>query len=159
MPKAAPVGQLIRGLLQARGMDAKVREYHTWKIWDEAVGPQVASQARPVRIRDGVLEVRVAQPVWMQQLQLLKPKILARLNEHLTDATIRDIFLRRGKVDPAESAVEETRAYHRHLPELSAEERQTVEDTLGSLGDPELKEALGRVLSRQLRLEKSRRQD
>jgi len=159
MRKAAPVGQLIESLLRSRGMDAKVREYHTWKIWDEAVGPQIASQARPVRIRDGVLEVRVAQPVWMQQLQLLKPKILARLNDHLTDATIRDIFLRRGKVEPAQNAADESGTRRRRLPELSAEERQAIEETLTDLADAELKEALGRVLSRQLRLEKSRRQD
>ncbi len=71
MKQAVSVGRLINDLLEKRGLEDKVREYRTWQIWDETVGPQIAARARPVRIRDGVLEIRVDQPIWMQQLQLM----------------------------------------------------------------------------------------
>ncbi|MBE0598149.1 MAG: DUF721 domain-containing protein, partial [Desulfuromonadales bacterium] len=83
MRKAATTGELVLDLLRRQGLEAKMKEYRAWQIWDQAVGPQIAARARPVRIREGVLEVRVEQAAWMQQLQLLKPKILAKVNEAL----------------------------------------------------------------------------
>lgn len=155
MKKAATVGSLIENLLSRSGMDAKLREYRAWQVWDEVVGPQIAARARPSRIREGVLEVRVDQPVWMQQLQLLKPKILTRLNERLDGAEIKDIFLRRGK--PAEPATAE-QAFQPRPPDppLTAAEKERIESVLEPLGDPELKEHLRHLLTRQLRLEKGR---
>jgi predicted nucleic acid-binding Zn ribbon protein len=49
--------------------------------WEELVGPQIAQVATPESVTaDGVLRVRVATAPWAAELQLMTPRILARLN-------------------------------------------------------------------------------
>ena len=53
------------------------------RIWREAVGPAIAAEASPTAERSGVLTVSCAASVWAQELDLMGPAILARLNELL----------------------------------------------------------------------------
>jgi YD repeat-containing protein len=47
--------------------------------WDDAVGPQVAAHARPVRLAEGRLVVEVDEPGWATQLRYLEADLLERL--------------------------------------------------------------------------------
>jgi predicted nucleic acid-binding Zn ribbon protein len=49
--------------------------------WDEAVGDQVASHVRPVKLDAGVLLVEVDDPAWATQVRFLTPMIVERLHE------------------------------------------------------------------------------
>ncbi len=159
MKKAASAGDLVQQLLQQHGLEGKLREYRAWQVWDDVVGPQIALRARPVRVREGVLEVRVDQPVWMQQLQLLKPKILARLNERLGEAVLKDIFLRRGRVESSPTTPRESGPPPWKNATLSEQEQAEIDATLASLADPELKRHLRKILIRQKQVEKTRASD
>ena len=88
MKKAALAGDLVEKLLKGFGLDERLQQYRALIIWEEVVGPQIAARTRPIRIREGILEVNVDQPTWMQQLQLMKPKILTQLNAELGKATV-----------------------------------------------------------------------
>lgn len=48
--------------------------------WLAAVGPAIASEARPSSERAGVLTVSCSAAVWAQELDLMGPAILDRLN-------------------------------------------------------------------------------
>ena len=76
-------GELVDKLLQGLGLDERLQQYKALIVWSDVVGPQIAARTRPIRIRDNILEINVDQAAWMQQLQLMKPKILARLNAEL----------------------------------------------------------------------------
>ena len=157
MRRAAHAGALVEELLQQKGMTEKLRAYRAWLIWADTVGPQIAARARPVRVREGILEVRVDHPVWMQQLQLLKPRLLARLNARLEGDPLRDIFLRRGPVSPPAEEPAAAPAVSWLQESLSAEEQQRIERLVATLPDPELRPDLHRLLTKQAKLEKSRR--
>lgn len=157
MKKAATAGTLLSQFLQQSGLAGKLHTYEAFLVWDEVVGPQINAHAQPARIRDGVLEVRVDQAVWMQQLQLMKPKILARLNERLGDKAIKDIFWRRGKIESA--LVTPTEPDRRPLPPLPVEETARIEEVVAPLNDPELRQRLQHFLVRQAQLDLSRRKD
>ena len=158
MKNAAAAGPLLRQLLGQWGLDRKVREYRAWEIWDEVVGPQIASRARPVKLRDGVLEVVVDQPVWMQQLQLMKPRILSSLNARLGEALLRDIFWRRGRIEAIKAAgVSRQAAAPPHLPPLDEEALSAIDQVLAPLADFDVRESLGAVLRRQAQLAKARK--
>lgn len=159
MRHPASAGDLIQQVLQQRGLEGKVEEYRAWQVWDEVVGPQIARRARPIRIRDGVLEVRVDQPVWMQQLQLLKPRILTRLNAALGKELLRDLFLRRGAIDqaPTQAATEPPPAWLQI--QLSEADHREIETSLAAIADPELRAGLRALLRRQKQLAKSRPSD
>jgi len=157
MKQAAAVGSLLNDFFQKKGFEDKIREYRTWQIWDEAVGPQIAARARPIRIRDGVLEIRVDQPIWMQQLQLMKPKILARLNDRLGGAVLKDLFLRQGKNPPPTIAPPPPQPPAWLSQSLNDSEQAEIEAAVAALGDPELKEQLRQILIRQKQVAKSKK--
>jgi predicted nucleic acid-binding Zn ribbon protein len=52
-------------------------------IWREVAGPGMAGFAEPVAERDGVLTVACESAAWAQELELLGPDLLTRMNEAL----------------------------------------------------------------------------
>ena len=156
LPRAVGIGGVLRSVLQQRGMTGRLREYRAWQVWNEVVGPQIAAHAQPCGIRDGVLEIKVDQPVWMQQLQLLKPKLLARLNEHLGGPLFRDLFLRRGRLAAANPAPSAVKPLPPPVPLDAATEAQ-IAGTVAGLADADLRQRLAHLLRRQAQLEARRK--
>ncbi|HKL25663.1 MAG TPA: DUF721 domain-containing protein [Desulfuromonadales bacterium] len=154
MRRAAAAGDLLEQLLQSMGLDKRIQQYRAMVIWDEVVGTQIASQARPVRIRGAVLEVCVEQAAWMQQLQLMKPQILKKLNAELGEGQIEEIFLKKGKIPPrAQPAPQPPPAWQKIR--LNPGEAEEIAATLQSVDDPDLRSSLGSMLSKQARLLKA----
>ena len=154
LKKAARAGDLVDKMLKGFGLDERLQQYRALIIWEEVVGPQIAARTRPVRIREGVLEVNVDQPTWMQQLQLMKPKILAQLNAELGKASVKDLFLKRGKVNVRiDKQVEPPPAWR--MVQLDDSEKQHVEGLLKTIEDPELRAEMEKFLIKQMRLLKA----
>lgn len=156
-PGVRPVGAVLQDLLGERGLSERLHRYRAFSCWKQVVGPQIAAQAQPLRIRDGRLEVRVAHPVWMQQLQLLKPRILARLAEHLGNGVISDIYLRQGRLTPEPPPEEQSSGFSWKTIRLSPEEEQQIAEILARVEDTDLRRAMERVLRRQKQLARARR--
>ena len=157
MKTPAGINELLCELLARQGMEEKLEEYRVWLVWEACVGPQIAAQARPLRLRDGILEVRVSQPVWMQQLQLLKPQLLNKINQRLEGSPLKDIYLKRGSLKAAPD--EET------LPTiewkkiaLNDKERSGIETATEALKDDEIRHSLQRLLEKQQKLSKAKQQ-
>ena len=53
------------------------------RAWPAAVGPAIADQAEPTAERAGVVTISCAASVWAQELDLMAPQIMQRLNEAL----------------------------------------------------------------------------
>jgi predicted nucleic acid-binding Zn ribbon protein len=53
------------------------------RVWPAAVGAGVAREATPAAERGGVLTVVCRSSVWAQELDLMGPELVARLNEAL----------------------------------------------------------------------------
>lgn len=155
MRKAAQAGELLEKLLHSYGLDKRVRQYRALVIWDEVVGPQIAARARPNKIRGSVLEICVDQPAWMQQLQLMKPQILQKLNAQLGEGEIKEIFLKKGKVQPSAAAKAPPPPAWKSAS-LDLAEREQIDAILSGVEDQDLRKSLQRMLSKQARLLKSR---
>jgi predicted nucleic acid-binding Zn ribbon protein len=56
--------------------------------WADAVGEVVSGEARPVAERDGVVNVACRSSVWAQELELLGPELVAKLNAALGDDAV-----------------------------------------------------------------------
>jgi hypothetical protein len=154
LKQAALAGDLVEKLLKGFGLDERLQQYRALIIWEEVVGPQIAARTRPIRIREGILEINVDQPTWMQQLQLMKPKILAQLNAELGKATIKDLFLKRGKVHIRADKEPEPPPKWTTV-QLDDEEKQQVDELLGKITDPELRDEMEKFLTKQMRLLKA----
>jgi predicted nucleic acid-binding Zn ribbon protein len=53
------------------------------RVWVQAVGDVVAAQAEPTGEHDGVVVVTCSSAVWAQELDLMAPELIERLNAHL----------------------------------------------------------------------------
>jgi predicted nucleic acid-binding Zn ribbon protein len=58
------------------------------RTWSNAVGPAIAVEAKPASERAGVLTVSCSASVWAQELDLMAPAILERLNTDLRSGRI-----------------------------------------------------------------------
>lgn len=52
-------------------------------VWDEVVGERIAAVTEVVEEREEVLVVRCESAVWAQELEMMAPRIRARLAERL----------------------------------------------------------------------------
>jgi predicted nucleic acid-binding Zn ribbon protein len=54
--------------------------------WASAAGPRVVAEAEPVAERDGTVTIACRSATWAQELDLLGPELLERLNRALSEA-------------------------------------------------------------------------
>jgi predicted nucleic acid-binding Zn ribbon protein len=59
------------------------------RVWLEAAGSAVAREAVPASERGGVLTVVCSSSVWAQELDLMAPLVLERLNAALSGGEVR----------------------------------------------------------------------
>ncbi|MDY0211560.1 MAG: DUF721 domain-containing protein [Desulfuromonadaceae bacterium] len=149
----ATTRSIVKALFDDMGIAPRIEQHQVWMIWDKVVGAQIAAHARPASIRNNVLEVRVDHAVWMQQLQLLKPQILAKINRELNCIPIDSMYLRRKTPEPLVRKEPQTELI---LPELSIMEMLRAERLVEPIRDENVRSAMLRLLSKQMRLDKLR---
>lgn len=75
------VSEALEGYLQRTGLARRVGQAQVIPDWPSLVGPQIAAVATPESVTpDGVLFVRVTTSAWMNELQLMTPDIMARID-------------------------------------------------------------------------------
>lgn len=57
-------------------------------VWADALGERIATQAEPVRERDGLVTVSCSAATWAQELDLLQNDLVERLNRELDGAEV-----------------------------------------------------------------------
>lgn len=62
--------------------------------WEQLVGEEIASHARPRSLRDGVLVVDVDEPAWAAQLGFLSSQILSNLQAEAGAGEVGEIHFR-----------------------------------------------------------------
>jgi len=135
--------QVLDKSLKRLDLSPRLDEYGVWPIWNETVGPTIARNAQPEKIRNGTLFVKVTSPVWMQQLQYMKEMIVEKLNQRLKTDIVKNIFFVVGRVNveiveiPSKPAAPSS---------VTVEEPQLGEDFLESVRDPEIRQAFKRLL-------------
>lgn len=62
--------------------------------WPAAVGDAVAAEASPLSLHDGALGVGCSSGVWAQELDLLAPQVVERLNGQVGFEVVRSLRCR-----------------------------------------------------------------
>jgi predicted nucleic acid-binding Zn ribbon protein len=76
-----PLSEALASYFKQAGLTKRVQRAGIIEEWAVLVGPQIAAVTAPESVTpDGVLRVRVATAPWANELSLMAPKILARLN-------------------------------------------------------------------------------
>ncbi len=148
----------IREIFARYGLAEQFREQEPLFYWEEAVGERLARIARPSRVHKGTLYVEVTSPVQARELELLKERIIKRLNERLGEERIKELrFRATGIIEPSErpGPGPRTRVRVEEVP-LSAEEREEIEQLVSGVEDERLREALRALLITERRIAKLR---
>ena len=61
------------------------------RAWPATVGEAIAAQAQPTSERGGTVTISCAASVWAQELDLMAPQIIARLNRVLDLGEVRKL--------------------------------------------------------------------
>ena len=61
------------------------------RAWPAAVGPVIAAEAEPVSERAGVVTVRCRTAVWAQELTLLAPELVTKLNDTIGEPRVTEL--------------------------------------------------------------------
>ena len=64
------------------------------ELWEPVAGAAVAGAAQPTAEHDGVLVITCEAAVWAQELELMAPELIDRLNDALGGEAIRRLRCR-----------------------------------------------------------------
>ena len=132
-------------MLKARGLQGHLSEYRIFGQWEQTVGAAIARHAQPQSVRGKKLFLSVDSPAWMQQLSLLKPEIIEKVNRNLGKDAIKEIALKLGEI----VSMKERQAEEPPPPiPLNAVEREKIEQYVQDIHDPETRAALRRVIEK-----------
>ncbi len=90
--------------LEGRGLDEAIRRIGILKAWPGLVGPQIAEATRAVEVQGDVVVVEVASSPWMNELTMIRDRLLRRIHEKWSDAPIGGIRFRLAGMQPAKGA-------------------------------------------------------
>jgi predicted nucleic acid-binding Zn ribbon protein len=83
-PRSKPyaIRQVLDDWLAKSGMGKRLDVSQVVDRWAEVVGPQIAAVTRAEAVNaEGTLWVRVASSAWANELSLMAPRILGKLNQ------------------------------------------------------------------------------
>ena len=152
--KVEKLASTIEKILRDRGWGAKLKEYRIYGVWEKAVGKGIARHARPAGMRGKKLTVIVDSSAWMQQLSMLKPEIMGKVNQHLREDAIESITLKLGEFEP--SAVQRDE-YRPADGKLGLEEQTRIENCVAGIADLQTRDSLRHLMEKDFLNKKLRR--
>lgn len=78
-----PVGDILQKSLKAYRKKKDLGMIKIWDLWEDAVGKEIAENAKPAAFKGDVLLVHVNSSPWMHHLQFLKKDIIDKINSKM----------------------------------------------------------------------------
>ena len=114
------------------------------KIWQRAVGPNIAKKTLPLKLAGKTLYVTVATSTWMEELKYLKKDIIKKINNDLKEQTVEEIVFRLGAIAENNTSKNQPSANSRQPSkhQLSQKEMDDIDRMLKPIKDVGLKETI-----------------
>ncbi len=145
-----PIGSILSPLFTTLALGDKIALESLKIRWDTLFNEPLSIHIWPVAMEDGVLVIHVDSPAWLQQIKFYKQDVLEKLKAH----HIKDVRFRHGSVyrntsakRPSDASRKYTRAENK---ELTPSERTWMEETLSSLQNEDVKQALRNTIEKSL---------
>lgn len=85
------VGDFLEQFLEGEGVKQQVDRVSVLDEWAERVGPKIAEVTRARSVAEGTLFVEVRSSAWLMELNMIKGRILERINEDRSDASLEKL--------------------------------------------------------------------
>jgi predicted nucleic acid-binding Zn ribbon protein len=93
-PSPRPLAAALEGLTASLAPASTLARAQ--EVWERVAGPAVSTSARPTAERRGVLTITCSAAVWAQELDLMAPVLLERLNGALGEELLHKLNCRTG---------------------------------------------------------------
>lgn len=143
------LGNVLTGILKKHNIFFDSEEQRLLEVWQKAVGPQISVQTRPDRLKRNTLFVKVSSSVWMHQLHILKQDIIEKINRLLTKDLVKNIHFSIGDIPSTMPTHPHSSSFLPDYP-LKEKDKNLIEKSISSVADPELKEILRRVMTKNI---------
>lgn len=154
-----PLDELLGKLVDLHGIDDAMRAHRVVLEWHVLVGAQVARVTAPDSLQRGILSVWVKTSPWMQELRLLKAKLIADINTGIggpplvTDLRLHFGSARMHGLDDHVAQLRAWMAQRRRPPARTpvpalGEHRVRIEREAAVVDDPELRALISHVRTR-----------
>jgi predicted nucleic acid-binding Zn ribbon protein len=88
-PAPRPLGPAVEALAARLAPATLLADVQ--RVWEAAAGPAIAAAAQPVAEREGTLTLRCTSAVWMAEIDLMGPTLVAELNGALGSERVRAV--------------------------------------------------------------------
>jgi hypothetical protein len=95
-PRLIHIGTVLTRTLQTVRRESDGGLTPIIDAWEQAVGEQIALNARPAALKGAVLTLHVSSPPWLHHLQFLKSDLINAINASMGTARISEIRLKIG---------------------------------------------------------------
>jgi predicted nucleic acid-binding Zn ribbon protein len=131
-PRKQPelLGKTLTGVLDALDTQGQFAVFRLVRVWPQVVGDAIARHTEVASLKFHTAVVKVSTAMWIQELNLLKSEILARLQVRLGADVVRDLRFVKGRL---------SRRDRPRLKPVARAMRRSIE--LPELKDPELRRA------------------
>lgn len=148
--------EVLKEVVEQLGIGHKINQARAIVYWDEVVGKKTAAHTEPYLVRDGTLFVSTSSPTWSQELSLIQPRLLKKLNQRLGGSVIKQIrFQSRGLSKRKKKPLPEEKVDLNKVG-ITSGEKAEIEKQVESLTEESLQRELRAVLSRDKQLKKWR---
>lgn len=95
MEKKQPqvLGQVLQDMMEHSKLGQQILKHRLFEHWEALVGQELAQRLRPYKIQGKTLILSVDHPAWIQELQFLKGKLLAKIQEQFPDSDVDTLRL------------------------------------------------------------------
>lgn len=92
-------------------LDKRKKEYSFWpvilgleigRLWQKEIkksfGPGFSKKTQPLSFKDGILIVKVEDPLFSQEIRFKEPKITEKINKKLKEPSLKKVIYRTEKL-------------------------------------------------------------
>ncbi|MBN2425644.1 MAG: DUF721 domain-containing protein [Calditrichaceae bacterium] len=94
MPGFERISTALHNILKNYQLESEYQEQLIIKYWDQMVDQRITSVARPVSLKNGVLELQALSASWKKELINNKDNLLKMINDSINQIKITEIKLK-----------------------------------------------------------------
>ena len=86
------VDDIIKSVLNSAGLLSKIKEADIMQKWSDIAGENIAQKAKPIKIHDKKLYLKVESSIWRNELIFHKEKLMEEIEKKAGNRLINDII-------------------------------------------------------------------
>jgi len=122
------------------------------KQWPEIVGEKLVYQTRPKKLKNKILFLSVSNPIWAQELNFIKDKLIKKINQTLKQKIVRDIRFQVNQTNHVTPMAIGEIPPTWHNVVIQPKEIKKIEVSLAAISDEKLKSQLKTILIKDKKL-------